>query len=86
MAQAAKLTENVEKTLGDIGAVFMSNEEIFAAITKVREIAEKSNENANEVSQATHEQTATMRAVEGASKVLLDLADEMQSEVAHFKL
>ena len=86
LAQAAKLTENVEKTLGDIGAVFMSNEEIFAAITKVREIAEKSNENANEVSQATHEQTATMRAVEGASKVLLDLADEMQSEVAHFKL
>ncbi len=86
LAQAAKLTENVEKTLGDIGAVFMSNEEIFAAITKVREIAEKSNENANEVSQATQEQTATMRAVDGASKVLLDLADEMQGEVARFKL
>ena len=86
MSQAAKLTTNVEKTLGDIGEVFMSNEEIFAAITKVREIAEKSNENANDVSAATQEQSATMRAVDGARKVLLDLAEEMQGEVARFKL
>ena len=86
MAQSAKLTTNVEKTLGDIGAVFMSNEEIFAAITKVREIAEKSNEDANEVSSATQEQTLNMRAVDGARKVLLDLADELQGEVARFKL
>lgn len=86
MAQSAKLTTNVEKTLGDIGAVFMSNEEIFSAITKVREIAEKSNDNANEVSIATKEQTATMKAVDSARKVLLDLADEMQGEVARFKL
>lgn len=86
MSQSAKLTTNVEKTLGDIGAVFMSNEEIFSAITKVREIAEKSNENANEVSSATKEQTATMKAVDSARKVLLDLADEMQGEVARFKL
>lgn len=86
MAQSAKLTANVEKTLGDIGQVFMSNEEIFSAITKVREIAEKSNENAHDVSIATQEQTSTMRAVDGARKVLLDLADEMQGEVAKFKL
>lgn len=86
MSQSAKLTTNVEKTLGDIGAVFMSNEEIFSAITKVREIAEKSNDNANEVSIATKEQTATMKAVDSARKVLLDLADEMQGEVARFKL
>ena len=85
-AQAAKLTANVEKTLGDIGAVFMSNEEIFAAIKRVREIAEKSNENANSVSMATQEQTATMRAVDGASRLLLELADEMQGEVARFKI
>ena len=86
MAQSAKLTTNVEKTLGDIGAVFMSNEEIFASITKVREIAEKSNEDANEVSNATQEQTLNMRAVDGARKVLLDLADELRGEVARFKL
>ena len=85
-AQAEKLTANVEKTLGDIGAVFMSNEEIFAAIKRVREIAEKSNENANSVSMATQEQTATMRAVDGASRLLLELADEMQGEVARFKI
>ena len=84
--QATKLMSTVEKTLGDIGAVFMSNEEIFAAIKRVREIAEKSNENANSVSMATQEQTATMRAVDGASRLLLELADEMQGEVARFKI
>lgn len=84
--QATKLMSTVEKTLGDIGAVFMTHEEIFSAIKRVREIAEKSNDNATAVSMATREQTATMKAVDGASKVLLDLADEMQGEVAKFKI
>ena len=84
--QSTKLTANVEKTLGDIGAVFMSNEEIFSAIKKVREIADKSKENAESVNTATQEQSVTMRTVEGASKILTELAAEMQGEVAQFKL
>ena len=84
-SQTEKLAQNVEKTLMDVGEVFESNQEIFAAIQRVREIADKSTDNANAVNMATREQTATMRAVEGASKVLLNLADEMQSEVAKFK-
>lgn len=85
-AQTEKLAKNVEKTLMDVGEVFESNQEIFAAIQRVREIADKSTENATAVNKATREQTATMLAVEGASKVLLNLADDMQSEVARFKL
>lgn len=85
-AQAAKLAKNVEQTLLDVGEVFVSNQEIFAAIQKVREIADKSTENANAVGAATREQTATMRAVEGASKLLSVLSKEMQEEVAKFKL
>ncbi|MBO4779512.1 MAG: hypothetical protein J5497_02625, partial [Selenomonadaceae bacterium] len=84
--QSSKLTANVEKTLGDVGEVFVSNQEIFSAITKVREIADKSRENAESVNAATQEQSATMRTVAGASKVLSELADEMRSEVARFKL
>lgn len=85
-AQTERLAKNVEKTLMDVGEVFESNQEIFAAIQRVREIADKSTDNANAVNIATREQTATMRAVEGASKVLLNLANEMRGEVAQFKL
>ncbi len=85
-SQTDKLAKNVEKTLMDVGEVFESNQEIFAAIQRVREIADKSTENATAVNKATREQTATMFAVKGASKVLLDLANDMRDEVAQFKL
>ena len=85
-AQTERLAQNVEKTLMDVGEVFESNQEIFAAIQRVREIADKSTDNANAVNISTREQTATMLAVEGASKVLLNLANEMRGEVAQFKL
>ena len=84
--QSEKLTANVEKSLAGIGEVFMSNEEIFTAIKKVREIADKSNENATSVSAATQEQTATMQEVATASRTLAELANDMQSDVAQFKL
>ena len=84
--QAAKLTENVEKSLMDIGAVFMSNQEIFTSIQKVREIANRSSDNANSVSAATQEQTASMHEIDDASKTLSDLANELQGEVDRFKL
>lgn len=84
--QSTRLSANVEKTLGDVGQVFMSNQEISAAITKVREIANKSKENAESVNTATQEQSATMRTVADASRVLSELADEMRGEVSRFKL
>lgn len=84
--QSTKLTESVEKTLGDVGEAFMSTQEIFTAIKKVREIASESRENSCSVSAATQQQTATMQEVTHASKVLAELANEMQGEVSQFKL
>ena len=84
--QSTRLTANVEKTLAGIGEVFMSNQEIFEAINHVREIADKASENTGSVSAATQEQTATMQEVANASKNLAELANDMQAEVAQFKL
>ena len=85
-AQASKLTVNVEKSLANIEAVFNSNKEIFSAIERVRKIANKSGDNASTVSAATQEQTAAMHEISEASKTLAELANEMQGEVAQFKL
>ncbi|MBR4151985.1 MAG: cache domain-containing protein [Selenomonadaceae bacterium] len=84
--QSTKLTANVEKSLAGIGEVFMSNEEIFTAIKKVREIANQSSDNASSVSAATQEQSATMQEVAHASKTLAELANDMQREIEQFKL
>lgn len=84
--QATKLTANVSRSLEDIVAVDKSNQEIFSAVEHVKEIANRSSENAGSVSAATQEQSATMQEVADASKVLSELANEMQGEVAQFKL
>lgn len=84
--QAAKLNANVSKSLEDITAVDASNKEIKTAVDKVREIAVKSSENATSVSAATQQQSATMQEVAHASKVLAELASDMQGEISQFKL
>ena len=84
--QSERLTANVEKSLTNISAVFSSNAEISSALKHVQEIANKSNENAVSVGAATEEQTAMMQEIAEASKTLAELANEMQSEVAQFKL
>ena len=84
--QAEKLNESVSKSLEDIGAVDASNKEIRTAVKHVREITDKSNENAGSISAATQEQTATMHEISDASRTLAELAGNMHSEVAHFKL
>ncbi len=84
--QAAKLNTNVKRSLEDIVAVDASNKEILSAVEHVKEIAVKSSENADSVSAATQEQSATMQEVADASKILSELANEMQGEVAQFKL
>ena len=84
--QAAKLTENVNRSLEDIVAVDKSNAEILTAVEHVKAIANQSSENASSVSAATQEQSATMQEVADASKTLAELANEMQGEVAQFKL
>ena len=85
-AQAVKLNTNVNKSLEDIIAVDKSNKEILSAVEHVKEIADHSSENANSASAATQEQSAAMQEVAEASKTLSELANEMQGEVAQFKL
>ena len=84
--QSERLTANVEKSLMDIGAVFVSNEEISAALKRVREIAGKSSENATLISRATREQSSVMKEISKTSQTLAELSDKMQGEVSQFKL
>ena len=85
-AQSTKLNVNVSKSLEVIVAVDKSNKEILSAVGNVKEIANRSSENAGSVSAATQEQSATMQEVADASKTLAELASEMNGEVAQFKL
>ena len=84
--QSTRLTDNVNRSIEDIIAVDKSNEEILSAVKHVKEIANRSSENASSVSAATQEQSATMHEVADASGTLAELASEMQGEVAQFKL
>ena len=84
--QASKLNINVNRSLEDISAVDASNKAILAAVEHVKDIANRSSENANSVSAATQEQSAAMQEVADASKTLAELSNEMQGEVAQFKL
>ena len=84
--QAAKLNTNVIRSLENIAAVDKSNKEILSAVEHVKEIADRSSENANSASAATQEQSAAMEEVAEAGKTLSELANEMQGEVAQFKL
>ena len=84
--QSSKLTANVNKSMEDIVAVDVSNEEILSAVEKVRELSSKSTETADSISAATQEQSATMNEVANASRVLAELANNMQREIEQFKL
>ena len=85
-AQATKLTANVSKSMEDIVAVDKGNAEILSAVEHVKEVANRSSENASSVSAAAQEQSAAMQEVADAGKTLAELANEMQGEVAQFKL
>ena len=84
--QSTKLTANVTKSLEDLTAVDASNEEILSAVAKVRNLSGKATENADSISAATQQQTATMQEIANASRTLAELASEMNSDVSQFKL
>ena len=84
--QASKLTANVNRSIADIIAVDKSNKEILSAVGRVKEIANRSSDNASSVSAATQEQSAAMHEISTASNTLAELSNEMRGEVAQFKL
>ena len=84
--QVEKLNVNVAASMEHIGAVNASNAKILSAVARVKQIANQSNENAGSISAATQEQTAMMQEIADASRTLAELANDMQGEVAQFKL
>jgi len=85
-AEVERLNVNVSMSIEHISEVNSGSEEILSAVERVKKISIQSNENATSISAATQEQTATMQEVADASKTLAELANEMQGEVAQFKL
>ena len=77
---------NVAASMKHIGTVDKSSTEILTAVAHVRQIANQSNENAASISAATQQQSATMQEVADASKLLSELAKDLQGEVSQFKL
>lgn len=81
-----KLNVNVAASIEHIATVNKSSTEILSAVARVRKIATQSDENASSISAATQQQTAMMQEVADAGNALAELANDMQSEVAQFKL
>ena len=85
-AQVDKLNANVATSMEHIDTVNKSSKKILTDVVRVKEIANQSNDNASSISAATQQQTATMHEVADASKTLAELANDLQGEVAQFKL
>ena len=84
--EVEKLTLNVAKSTTDLEVVNASNIEISNAVNHTQEITRKSNETANSISAVAEEQTAMIHDIADSSRTLAELAGEMQSVVAKFKL
>ena len=84
--QVDKLNANVATSMEHIDTVNKSSKKILTDVVRVKEIANQSNDNASSISAATQQQTATMHEVADASKTLAELANDLQGEVAQFKL
>lgn len=85
-SQAGRLTESVHQSREYIEAVNTSSHEILDSVENVHEITSKTEENANSVSEAAEKQSATIEEISEASKTLAQLANDMQNEVAKFRV
>ena len=81
-----KLNVNVAASIEHIATVDRSSAQILSDVVRVRDIARRSDENASSISAATQQQTAMMQEIADAGNALAELANEMQGEVAQFKL
>ncbi|MBE8954592.1 MAG: cache domain-containing protein [Quinella sp. 2Q5] len=81
-----KLNVNVAASIEHIATVDRSSAQILSDVVRVRDIARRSDENASSISAATQQQTAMMQEIADAGNALAEFANEMQGEVAQFKL
>ena len=70
-----------------IVATLTKNTEVIAkAVEKISEMSRSVASEAETVSAATEEQTATMHEIAGASRTLTNMAQEMETSVGKFKI
>ena len=84
--QVEKLTVNVAASVEHISTVDKRSSEILQAVKRVKEIANRSSDNANSISAATQQEAAAIQEISDAGKTLAELANDMQGEVSQFKL
>ena len=84
--QVHTLNENVRRSIEHIDAVNNTSHAILSAIESVRNISQKSAEDAQTISAATEEQAAMMHELADAGAQLAEPAQQLQNEVGKFRV
>ncbi len=86
VAQITELMQQIEYATAAISATTEGSRRITASVHSIETVAASLADETQTVSAATEEQTASVHEVASASKKLSEMADELQSSVASFKL
>ena len=81
--QVVDETDEMERTVAGLASNAVT---ISEAINKISEMSRNVAAEAETVSAATEEQTATMNEIAGASRQLTEMANSMESSVEKFKI
>ena len=85
-SQVRELQLTIEESLKSIAEAVRTSDEVIEAIEFVNEVSRNFSNEAQTISAATEEQTATMHEMTGASRTLAELAQDLQNEVNNFKI
>lgn len=85
-AQFDELVQTIRTAFDGVQAVSRTSREMIAAMGKVQEISNQSQEDTQTISAATEEQAAAMQEMANASQTLAKLAQTLQGEVQKFRL
>ena len=84
--QFGELEQTIRAAVDAVQAVSQTSSEMIAAMNKVQEISNKSQEDTQTISAAAEEQAAAMQEMAHASQTLAELAQKLQGEVQKFQL
>ena len=84
--QFGELEQTIRDAVDAVQAVSQTSSEMIAAMNKVQEISNKSQEDTQTISAAAEEQAAAMQEMAHASQTLAELAQKLQGEVQKFQL
>ena len=86
LALVGSLSEGVKKLVSTSSAVERDAGEVSSQVYAVRGVSDKIAEEAETVSAATEEQSASMEEIAAASRALANMAENLQHVLARFKL